>query len=60
MNHQLICQNVGIDISKSSLMVSIAQKMLDQSVVIKSTKSFSNTLSGFESMEKWVLSFIDS
>lgn len=60
MNHQLICQNIGIDVSKSSLMVSIAQKMLDQSVVIKSTKSFSNNLSGFERMENWLLSLTDS
>ena len=60
MNNQIICQNIGIDVSKLTLMVSIAQKKLDQSVVIKSTKSFSNNLSGFESMEKWILPFTDS
>lgn len=60
MNNLIICQNIGIDVSKSSLMVSIAQKMLDQSVVIKSTKNFSNNLSGFESIEKWIQSFTDS
>ena len=59
MTNSIIRQNVGIDVSKSSITVAIAQKMLDQSVVIKSTKTFVNNLSGFEAMTKWIQQFTD-
>ena len=59
MTNPIIRQNVGIDISKATFTAAIAQKMLDQSVVIKSTKTFTNNLSGFEKMDNWITQFID-
>lgn len=56
-NNPIIRQNVGIDVSKTTIAVAIAQKLLDQSVIIKSTKTFENNLSGFEKMEKWIIPF---
>lgn len=60
MTKTIIRQNVGIDVSKATITVAIAQKMLDQSVVIKSTKTFSNNLSGFEKMDNWINQFTDT
>ncbi|GAA4462966.1 IS110 family transposase [Nibrella saemangeumensis] len=49
-----IRQCVGIDISKDQFMASFAT--LDEAfqVTIKSTKSFANTLDGFEKMTRWI------
>ena len=60
MTNPVIRQNVGIDVSKATITVAVAQKMLDQSVVIKFTKTFANNLSGFESMAKWISQFSDA
>lgn len=59
MTNPIIRQNVGIDISKSSISVAIAQKRLDQSVIILSSKTFVNNSTGFEKMDKWVAQFVD-
>ncbi|PLK43849.1 IS110 family transposase [Emticicia sp. TH156] len=59
MTNPIIRQNIGIDISKASISVCIAQKLLDQSVLFPSSKSFENTLSGFEKMNRWIQQFID-
>lgn len=59
MTNSIICQNVGIDISKSSISVAIAQKKLDQTVVILSSKTFDNHSMGFQKMDKWVEQFSD-
>ncbi len=59
MTNPIIRQNIGIDISKASISVAIAQKRLDQSVVFPSSKSFENTLSGFEKMNRWIAQFTD-
>lgn len=59
MTNTIIRQNVGIDISKSSISVAIAQKRLDQSVTILSSKTFANHSIGFEKMDKWVEQFAD-
>lgn len=60
MTNTIIRQNVGIDISKSSISVAIAQKKLDQSVIILSSKIFANHSVGFEKMDKWVEQFADT
>ena len=60
MTNQIIRQNVGIDVSKATITVAIAQKKLDQSVVIKSTKTFSNNLAVFAKMDNWVKQFTDT
>lgn len=53
----IIRQHVGIDISKSDLMASIAIQKPDFSVGIVSTKKFSNNISGFENLLSWATSF---
>lgn len=60
MTNPIIRQNVGIDISKDSITVAIAQKKLDQSVSFVSSKNFDNKLSGFEKMSRWVEQCTDS
>lgn len=60
MTNPIIRQNVGIDVSKATITAAIAQKMLDQSVVIKSTKTFTNNLAGFEKMDNWITQFTDA
>ena len=59
MNNSLIIirQHVGIDISKSDLMASIAIQRPDFSVAIVSTKKFSNNIAGFENLLSWAKSF---
>ncbi|RYU93905.1 IS110 family transposase [Emticicia agri] len=59
MTNTIIRQNVGIDISKLSISVAIAQKRLDQSVTILSSKTFANHSVGFEKMDRWVEQFAD-
>lgn len=54
MKTSVIKQNVGLDISKDDFKVNLRLLKSDQSLAIKGSRAFKNTLSGFKEFIKWV------
>jgi transposase len=54
-NHSdLFCQNLGVDVSKDTLDVSFSTMNVQRQVKVKASKKFSNTLTGFKQLQKWI------
>ncbi len=51
---KIIKQNLGIDIDSKTLKVSLQQLMEDLSIKIKGSRTFKNTLKGFQDLEEWL------
>lgn len=49
--------SVGIDISKSDFKACFVMISSDQSIKIKGSRTFTNTLKGFESFNNWIVKF---
>lgn len=50
----LLCQNVGIDVSKDSLDIVFSTINVDHYVKVKGSRRFSNSNSGFEQVHQWI------
>jgi len=50
----LLSQNVGIDVSKDSLDIVFSTIDIQQYVKVQGSRRFSNSLSGFEQIHKWI------
>lgn len=56
MKAQVTKQHVGIDISKDDFKVCLMQRLANDQVRVKASRSFKNTLLGYQAFEKWVWS----
>ena len=50
----LLCQNVGVDVSKDSLDVVFSTLDMERRVRVKASRKFSNTPAGFRQLQRWV------
>ncbi|WP_052738884.1 IS110 family transposase [Pontibacter korlensis] len=50
----LLCQNVGVDVSKDSLEVTFSTLEMDRRVKVKATRKFANTPAGFKQLQRWL------
>lgn len=53
-NPELLCQNLGVDVSKDSLDVAFSTIDMQQQVKVKASRKFANTLIGFNQLQKWI------
>jgi len=53
-NPELLCQNLGVDVSKDSLDVAFSTMDMQQQVKVKASRKFANTLIGFNQLQKWM------
>jgi len=51
---KIIKQNLGMDVDSKTLKVSFQVLMSDLSIKIKGSRTFKNTLKGFEELEEWL------
>lgn len=56
MKAKVTKQHVGIDISKADFKACMMQGLSNHQIRIKATRTFKNTLSGYQAFESWVLS----
>lgn len=54
---KILKQSVGVDTSKEKLALCFSEIDYFQKVTVKGTRSFANTLSGFEAVSEWVAKF---
>ena len=50
----LLCQNVGVDVSKDSLDVVFSTLDMGRRVQVKASRKFPNTPAGFKQLQRWV------
>ena len=51
---EIIKQNVGVDVSKDDVKVALSNLTTDYHVVVRSTRTFSNTNKGFQELQNWL------
>jgi transposase len=54
MKTEIIKQNVGVDVSKDDIKVALSNLTTDYRVVVRSTRTFMNTATGFKQLQAWV------
>jgi transposase len=54
MKVEIIKQNVGVDVSKDDIKVAFSILSADYRVVVRSTRTFANTRSGFKQLQEWI------
>jgi len=54
MKQEIIKQNVGVDVSKDDVKVALSHLTTDYRVVVRSTRTISNTPKGFKQLQEWV------
>ena len=55
MKKEIIKQNVGVDVSKDDLKVALSILTDDYRIVVRSTRTFANTMQGFIKLHDWVI-----
>jgi len=54
MVKEIIKQNVGVDVAKDDIKVSFSNLTSDYRVVVRATRTFPNTATGFKRLQEWV------
>jgi len=54
MKLEIIKQNVGVDVAKDDFKVAFSNLTIDYRVVVRATRTFSNTAAGFKRLQEWV------
>ena len=54
MKEGIIKQNVGLDVSEEDIKAALSNLTSDYRIVVRCTRTFSNTASGFKAMQSWV------
>jgi transposase len=54
MKKEMIKQNVGIDVAKDDFKVCFSMMSMEMNVVVKGSRTFKNTVAGFEALVLWV------
>jgi transposase len=54
MKVEIIKQNVGVDVAKDDLKVALSGLTIDHRTVVRSTRTFPNTTTGFKRLQEWV------
>jgi transposase len=54
MKLELIKQNVGVDVAKDDIKVALSSFTIEHRVVVRSTRTFPNTATGFKRLQEWV------
>jgi transposase len=54
MKQEIIKQNVGVDVSKDDVKVTLSYLSVDYRVVVGSSRTFPNTPKGFRQLQEWV------
>jgi transposase len=51
---EIIKQNVGVDVAKDDIKVALSNLTVDYRVVVRSTRTFPNTVKGFKQLQEWI------
>ncbi|WP_415837366.1 IS110 family transposase, partial [Pontibacter korlensis] len=50
----LLCQNLGVDVSKDALEVVLSTLDMERRVKVKASRKFTNTPTGFKQLQRWL------